>query len=72
MIDRAPLSVFVTTFNNGRTLAACLESVRWADEIVVLEGGCAVERGTHAQLIKKNGFYASMYRNQHDELIADL
>ncbi len=31
------LSVFVTTYNNGRTLAACLESVKWADEIVVLD-----------------------------------
>ena len=49
-----------------------LTGMQWMDEIVVLEGGCAVERGTHAQLIKKNGFYASMYRNQHDELIADL
>lgn len=32
-----PLSVFITTFNNARTLAACLDSVRWADEIVVLD-----------------------------------
>ncbi|KAB2309187.1 glycosyltransferase family 2 protein [Betaproteobacteria bacterium SCN2] len=31
------LSAFVTTFNNDRTLAACLESVKWADEIVVLD-----------------------------------
>lgn len=31
------LSVFVTTFNNSRTLAACLRSVSWADEIVVLD-----------------------------------
>jgi len=31
------LSAFVTTFNNARTLAACLESVKWADEIVVLD-----------------------------------
>ena len=31
------LSVFVTTFNNARTLAACLSSVTWADEIVVLD-----------------------------------
>ncbi|HXH04229.1 MAG TPA: glycosyltransferase family 2 protein [Candidatus Competibacteraceae bacterium] len=31
------LSVFITTYNNGRTLRACLESVKWADEIVVLD-----------------------------------
>jgi len=32
-----PLSAFVTTFNNARTLGACLDSVAWADEIVVLD-----------------------------------
>ncbi len=31
------LSVFITTFNNAHTLPACLESVKWADEIVVLD-----------------------------------
>ncbi len=31
------ISVFVTTYNNQRTLATCLESVRWADEIIVLD-----------------------------------
>lgn len=31
------LSVFITTFNNACTLAACLESVKWADEILVLD-----------------------------------
>jgi glycosyltransferase involved in cell wall biosynthesis len=31
------LSAFVTTFNNGRTLDACLTSVDFADEIVVLD-----------------------------------
>jgi len=31
------LSAFVTTFNNARTLAACLESIKWADEILVLD-----------------------------------
>lgn len=34
-----PLSVFVTTFNNARTLPSCLESVKWADEIVLLDSG---------------------------------
>jgi glycosyltransferase involved in cell wall biosynthesis len=32
-----PLSVFVTTFNNARTLDACLRSVAWADEVLVLD-----------------------------------
>lgn len=31
------LSVITTTFNNARTLPYCLESVKWADEIVVLD-----------------------------------
>ena len=31
------LSVCITTFNNARTLPALLESVKWADEIVVLD-----------------------------------
>ena len=33
------LSAFVTTFNNARTLTSCLESVKWADEIVLLDSG---------------------------------
>lgn len=32
-----PLSVFITTYNNARTLPACLESVKWADELIVLD-----------------------------------
>jgi glycosyltransferase involved in cell wall biosynthesis len=37
MTDRNRLSVFITTYNNGRTLTACLDSIRWADEIIVLD-----------------------------------
>ena len=37
MTERTPLSVFITTYNNDRTLAACLESVKWADDIVMLD-----------------------------------
>lgn len=39
MSTREPLSVVVTTFNNADTLDACLGSVSWADEIVVLDSG---------------------------------
>jgi glycosyltransferase involved in cell wall biosynthesis len=31
------LSVFITTYNNDKTLGACLESVKWADDIVLLD-----------------------------------
>ncbi|MCP5158433.1 MAG: glycosyltransferase family 2 protein [Gammaproteobacteria bacterium] len=37
MTDRTRLSVFITTYNNGRTLTACLESIQWADEVIVLD-----------------------------------
>ena len=36
---REPLSVVVTTFDNADTIAACLASVHFADEIVVLDSG---------------------------------
>jgi glycosyltransferase involved in cell wall biosynthesis len=37
MTERTPLSIFITTYNNGRTLTACLESIKWADEIILLD-----------------------------------
>lgn len=37
MTDRTRLSVFITTYNNARTLTACLDSIQWADEIIVLD-----------------------------------
>jgi glycosyltransferase involved in cell wall biosynthesis len=36
---REALSVVVTTFDNADTIAACLASVRFADDIVVLDSG---------------------------------
>lgn len=34
---KTPLSVFLTTYNNERTLSSCLQSVTWADEIIILD-----------------------------------
>ena len=39
-------------------------TVRMADRIVVIEGGCMVEEGTHDQLIVKKGRYAQMFTLQ--------
>jgi len=36
---REPLSVVVTTYNSAATLAACLGSADWAEDLVVLDSG---------------------------------
>jgi ATP-binding cassette subfamily B protein len=41
-----------------------LASVRDADQIIVLDGGRIVERGTHQSLLRQGGLYASMYRRE--------
>jgi len=39
-------------------------SVRHADGIVVLQGGCVVEKGTHEELLAADGRYAQLFRLQ--------
>ena len=41
-----------------------LSTIMHADTIHVLENGGVIEHGTHAQLVKKNGLYAAMWREQ--------
>jgi ATP-binding cassette, subfamily B, multidrug efflux pump len=41
-----------------------LSSLLHADEIIVLDEGSIVERGTHAALMAANGYYAELYRMQ--------
>ncbi|CZQ89891.1 abc transporter [Trichococcus palustris] len=44
-----------------------ISSIMHADEIIVMEKGNIVERGTHQQLIAMNGWYADMYQKQQLE-----
>ena len=42
-----------------------------ADEILVMDQGEVVERGTHAALIARDGRYAQMWRMQLQERVAE-
>ncbi len=53
--------------SEGRTtivVAHRLSTVRSADEIVVIRDGKIAERGTHAELLEKNGEYAALERSE--------
>jgi ATP-binding cassette subfamily B protein len=41
-----------------------VSTVREADEIIVLDRGQIVERGTHAELLTRDGYYAELHRRQ--------
>ena len=45
-------------------IAHRLSTVRSADEILVVEAGRIVERGTHAALLERGGRYAELYTTQ--------
>jgi ATP-binding cassette, subfamily B, multidrug efflux pump len=51
----------------GRTsfvIAHRLSTIRDADQIVVIDHGAIVERGTHTELLARQGFYARLYASQ--------
>jgi len=53
---------------SGRTTVVIshnLMTLRESTSVVVLEGGRVTERGTHPELVERNGGYARLYRLQH-------
>ncbi|MGD9768969.1 MAG: ABC transporter ATP-binding protein/permease [Pseudolabrys sp.] len=47
-------------------IAHRLSTIVGADEIIVLDQGVIVERGTHAALLRRGGLYASMWNRQRE------
>lgn len=57
----------LVTLRKGRTtliVAHRLSTVRSADMVVVMKDGCAVECGTHDDLMRQDGLYARLVRTQ--------
>lgn len=55
----------------GRTsfvIAHRLSTIKDADMILVMKDGDIIEQGNHKELIAKNGFYASLYNSQFEDI----
>jgi ATP-binding cassette, subfamily B, multidrug efflux pump len=63
----------LATLMEGRTsfvIAHRLSTVRSADQVLVIDEGRIVERGTHAELLERGGLYAELHRRQFREVEA--
>lgn len=69
-IDMKTAAEILRELRQSRTERTCvivtqrLAAVQDADQIVVLDHGQIVERGVHAELIARDGFYAEMYHRE--------
>jgi len=53
----------------GRTsfiIAHRLSTIKDADTILVMKEGSIVESGTHSELLRTGGFYATLYNSQFE------
>lgn len=60
------------TLMKGRTsfvIAHRLGTIREADQILVIDGGQIIERGTHDELLAAEGFYFSLYTSQFKRVV---
>lgn len=57
----------------GRTsfvIAHRLSTIKDADLILVMKDGDIIEQGNHKTLLEKNGFYATLYNSQFEDVSA--
>lgn len=60
------------TLMKGRTsfvIAHRLSTIREADQILVIDGGLIIERGTHEELLAAEGFYFRLYTSQFKRVV---
>ncbi|MDP9432516.1 MAG: ABC transporter ATP-binding protein/permease [Actinomycetota bacterium] len=67
--SEAAVQLALQTALTGRTslvIAHRLSTIRDADQILVVDEGRIVERGTHEDLLAREGLYAELYRTQFE------
>jgi ATP-binding cassette subfamily B protein len=72
--NEALIQTALETLRRGRTsviIAHRLSTVRQADQILVLDGGMVVERGTHESLLAEHGRYAVLHAEQFSRRTTD-
>ena len=62
----------VTKNRTSFVIAHRLSTITNADLILVVRDGKIEERGTHSELMKKRGYYYSLYTRQYEESILEL
>jgi subfamily B ATP-binding cassette protein MsbA len=65
--NEAAVQLALARLRHGRTtivIAHRLSTVRDAEQVIAMEAGRAIERGTHATLTQGNGLYARLVRSQ--------
>ena len=68
----AIIQTALATLLRGRTSVAIahrLSTIRNADLILAVRDGRIVERGTHEELLSRDGLYADLYRRQFREAV---
>jgi ATP-binding cassette subfamily B protein/subfamily B ATP-binding cassette protein MsbA len=69
-LSEARILDMISHISSGLTVLSVahrLSSIREADQIVVLEQGRVVERGSHGELMALDGLYAELWRRQASE-----
>ena len=69
-MTEAKVQAAMESVTAGRTclmIAHRLSTVRNADLILVVKNGKIVEQGTHAELLKKHGYYHELYTRQYED-----
>lgn len=69
--NEAYIQQAITEMVKGKTLVVIahkLSSITCADQILVIDNGTIAEKGTHSELLERNGAYASLWAKQNSYL----